>query len=122
MLTNKHVVADLENDYSIVTYEGRELPVSNIRLDPVLDLAVLKVSDATGNSVTNLTAAAFVSQDSTINLGQFAIALGSSQSSLEFIQKSSSVTQKKYHFQYAFRRQHYSDSLLYDRQYGAAWI
>lgn len=48
--------------------------------------------------MTDLTAATFVSQDSTINLGQFAIALGSSQSSLEFMQKTSSVTQKNINF------------------------
>gem|GEM_PF-5956606 len=94
LLTNKHVVSNLQDNYVAITAQGKRLPVANIRLDPYLDLAVLKVTDITGNAISDLTAAAFVSPDSPLNLGQFAIALGSSQTSLDFIQKMTTISQR----------------------------
>ena len=68
MLTNKHVVSDLKAKYSIVTSEGKKLTISNIWIDPLLDLAVIKVNNGTGKEMTTLTPASFVSAESTINL------------------------------------------------------
>jgi serine protease Do len=42
LLTNRHLVADPEAEYTIITYEGRKLPVKVLARDPLLDLAVLK--------------------------------------------------------------------------------
>ncbi|MBP6911535.1 hypothetical protein KBC03_08290 [Patescibacteria group bacterium] len=46
----------------------------------------MKVSTATGKSLTGLPAASFVSAESPLNLGQFIIALGSNSSRLDFVQ------------------------------------
>lgn len=79
-------MANLKDKYVAVTSEGKKLNVSNIWFDPTMDLAIIKVTDATGGAVSDLQAANFVSTDSNIHLGQFAIMLGSSQSHLTFMQ------------------------------------
>lgn len=68
LLTNKHVVNDVKAKYLVVTNQGKRLTVSNIWHDPLLDLAIIKVTDATGQAVNDLSAATFVSADSSINL------------------------------------------------------
>lgn len=69
------------------------MPVSNIRLDPVLDLAILKVTDATGKALTNLPAASFISNGSSLHLGSFAIILGSNQNSISLLQTMGTISQ-----------------------------
>ncbi|MBI4598823.1 trypsin-like peptidase domain-containing protein [Candidatus Uhrbacteria bacterium] len=41
--TNKHVVADPDATYTVVTNDGRELPAIVLDLDPFFDVAILKV-------------------------------------------------------------------------------
>ncbi len=94
LITNKHVITNLKDKYVAITKEWQKLPVTNIRLDPVLDLAVVKVSTATGKSLTGLPAASFVSAESPLNLGQFIIALGSNSSRLDFVQSVWTISQK----------------------------
>lgn len=94
LLTNKHVVNDLKAKYTAVSSDGKKFTVSNIWLDPTLDLALLKVTDGTGKKLSGLQVAWFVSAESTINIWQFAIVLGSSQTSKEFIQSLGTISQK----------------------------
>lgn len=42
-LTNKHVVADKEANYTVLLNDGRKLPARVLARDPVQDIAVLKV-------------------------------------------------------------------------------
>lgn len=94
LLTNKHVISNLNDKYVAITEQWQKLPVTNIWLDPVLDLAVVKVSTTTGKSVSGLPAASFVSAESPLNLGQFVIALGSNSSHLDFTQSLGTISQK----------------------------
>lgn len=94
LLTNKHVVSNLKNSYLAISTDGDIMPIEHIWVDPVLDLAVLAVGTGNNGANSKLTAASFVSADSPLSLGQFAIALGSSQDSLSLIQKSSTISQK----------------------------
>jgi len=43
ILTNKHVVADKEAEYTVITNEGERFPVRVIARDPIKDLAILKI-------------------------------------------------------------------------------
>jgi serine protease Do len=43
ILTNKHVVADTQADYTVVTNDGQKLPAKVVARDPFNDIAVLKV-------------------------------------------------------------------------------
>lgn len=45
IVTNRHVVADTEAEYTVITSEGEKLSASVLTRDPVEDLAVLKVED-----------------------------------------------------------------------------
>lgn len=44
VLTNKHVVADTEAEYTILMNDGRKLPAKVLARDPLQDLAVLKIN------------------------------------------------------------------------------
>lgn len=63
-----------------------------------MDLAILKVTDITGANVSDIQAATFVSTESAVHLGQFAIMLGSAQSSLQFMQTMGTISQKNIAF------------------------
>ncbi len=43
ILTNKHVVFDQKLDYTVVLYDGTELPAKIVALDPYNDVAMVKV-------------------------------------------------------------------------------
>lgn len=43
ILTNKHVVFDPEAEYTVVMYDGSEMPAKVLSRDPINDIAVLKV-------------------------------------------------------------------------------
>ena len=43
VVTNKHVVNDTEAQYTVITQDQKKYPAKVLALDPVLDLAVLKV-------------------------------------------------------------------------------
>ncbi len=46
IVTNKHVVDDVKADYSVIFADGSTAKVEKARLDPVIDVAVLKISPA----------------------------------------------------------------------------
>lgn len=69
LLTNKHVVADTEASYTVLTNDGKRYPARVLYRDPVQDLAVLDI-DANG-----LVPATLGDSDA-VKLGQTAIAIG----------------------------------------------
>lgn len=71
ILTNKHVVNDTKAGYTVLTNDGKKYDAKVLALDPVLDLAILKVE------VSGLKKLKLGDSDS-IKLGQTAIAIGNS--------------------------------------------
>lgn len=69
IVTNKHVVSDLNATYKVLTNDKRTLEVKKISRDPLNDLAILKVD------VTNLTPLQ-MADSSKLQLGQHVIAIG----------------------------------------------
>jgi len=69
IITNKHVVYDEGADYTVLTNDGKKLKAKVLAQDPVIDLAVLKVSES-GLSVVSL------GDSDKVKLGQTAIAIG----------------------------------------------
>jgi len=80
ILTNKHVVQDTSAKYSVILSDGKSYNVDKIRFDDLLDLAILKIVDSEGNPVTDLFPASFLSLDTQVDIGQFALAIGNSLS------------------------------------------
>lgn len=71
VLTNKHVVSDKAAEYTVYTNGGKKYKAKVLALDPVQDLAVIKIQ-ATGETFTPVT----LGDSSGIQLGQSAIAIG----------------------------------------------
>ena len=69
IVTNKHVVADNQASYKIITKDNKEYPVEKIYRDPVNDLAILKIE---GSGFKPL----LLGDSSNLKVGQFAIAIG----------------------------------------------
>ncbi len=69
IVTNKHVVSEPNDTYSVVTTDEQKYNVLKIYRDPVLDLAILQV-DAVGLKPLEL------GDSSKIKVGQMAIAIG----------------------------------------------
>ncbi len=78
IITNKHVVQDITAKYSITLYNGKNYNVDKIRLDDLLDLAILKVVDSDWKTPTDLIPASFLPLDTQIEVGQFALAIWNS--------------------------------------------
>lgn len=69
IVTNKHVVSDPNDTYSVVTRDDQKFQVQKIYKDPILDLAILQV-DAKGLKALEL------GDSSKIKVGQTAVAIG----------------------------------------------
>ena len=69
ILTNKHVVADQQAEYTVITSDGKKYIAKVLARDPLNDLAVVKID------ATNLATLQFGSSDS-VELGQRVIAIG----------------------------------------------
>ena len=69
ILTNKHVVSDINAQYSVLTNDGNTYTAKVLARDPNQDLAVLKID------ATNLPTVTLGNSD-TLQLGQTAIAIG----------------------------------------------
>ena len=69
IVTNKHVVADSNTKYTVVTKDGKKLDVQKIYRDPNLDLAIVQVS---GSSLKALE----LGDSSKLKVGQTVIAIG----------------------------------------------
>ena len=71
ILTNKHVVSDENATYTIITHDAKEYEASILALDPITDLAVLKIK----STKTDFPVVEFAQENETINVWQFAIAI-----------------------------------------------
>ncbi|MBI2011776.1 trypsin-like peptidase domain-containing protein [Candidatus Daviesbacteria bacterium] len=69
IVTNRHVVSDIGQDYSVATKDGKKLDITKIYRDPVLDLALLQVS---GSNLKALE----LGDSSKLKAGQIVIAIG----------------------------------------------
>lgn len=69
ILTNKHVVLDLEADYTVLTNDGREFEATVLARDQINDIAIVKI-EASGLSVVEL------GNSDNLKLGQTVIAIG----------------------------------------------
>ncbi|MDO8571885.1 MAG: trypsin-like peptidase domain-containing protein [bacterium] len=67
--TNRHVVSDTEAEYTVVTNDGKEFTPKILALDPINDLAILKI-EAKNLSPLEL------GDSSTLDIGQTVIAIG----------------------------------------------
>lgn len=69
IVTNKHVVAETQAKYKVITKDDRELEVQKIYRDPVNDLAILKVNDGSLPALE-------LGDSEALKVGQFVIAIG----------------------------------------------
>lgn len=69
VITNRHVVSDASQNYTVVTKDGKKLAVEKIYRDPFLDLALVTVSNS-GLQPLEL------GDSSKLKVGQTAIAIG----------------------------------------------
>mgnify|MGYP001594121979 FL=1 len=69
VITNKHVVADREAEYTVLTNDGKKIAVKVLARDPLQDLAILKI-EAKDLKFLQL------GESSHIKIGQTAIAIG----------------------------------------------
>lgn len=69
LITNKHVVADREAEYSVVTNEGKTMTAKVVARDPMHDMAVLKIE---GKNFQHIS----LGNSDSIKVGQTAIAIG----------------------------------------------
>lgn len=84
IMTNKHVVSDTNSKYTVIMNDWTEYEASVIALDPLTDLAIIKVENTNKEfQVLNV-----IEDEKYINIGQFAIAiwnaLGEFQNSVSF--------------------------------------
>jgi S1-C subfamily serine protease len=72
VLTNKHVVSDSKARYTVYTSDGSKYTAEVLALDPVQDLAVIKIQSSAGE----IFKAVVLGDSSGIQIGQTAIAIG----------------------------------------------
>lgn len=69
VVTNKHVVSDIQAQYAVITNDDKEYNIQKIYRDPINDLAILKI-DASGLKPVEM------GDSNNIKVGQFVIAIG----------------------------------------------
>ena len=72
ILTNKHVVSDENAEYTVFTNDGRKFPAKVLALDPVQDLAVIKVEQEENKPFPIVK----LGNSSNLQIGQTVIAIG----------------------------------------------
>jgi S1-C subfamily serine protease len=70
ILTNKHVVSDTKAEYTVYTNDGKKYTAKVLALDPVQDLAVIKIQ------TNKILEPATLGDSSGIQLGQTVVAIG----------------------------------------------
>lgn len=71
VLTNKHVVSDKKADYTVITNEGKKYDAKVLALDPVQDLAIIKIQESEQKFKSVI-----MGDSSGIQIGQTVIAIG----------------------------------------------
>jgi len=75
VLTNKHVVSDNQADYTVYTNDGQKYKAKVLALDPVQDLAVIKIqSPSTGSG--QAFKPVVLGDSAGVQIGQTAVAIG----------------------------------------------
>lgn len=72
ILTNKHVVSDDAAEYTVYTLDGKKYPAKVLALDPVQDLAIIKIEPELGKTFPKVK----LGNSDEIQLGQSVIAIG----------------------------------------------
>jgi len=72
VLTNKHVASTKGADYTVVTNDGQKHPAKVLAIDPVQDLAIIKINNTDGKTFTPLK----LGDSNGIQIAQTAIAIG----------------------------------------------
>ncbi|MFH0776450.1 MAG: trypsin-like peptidase domain-containing protein [Patescibacteria group bacterium] len=73
ILTNKHVVADTEADYTVIFSDGTKFDAEVVTRDPTSDFAVLKIKEPGDKKFTPVE---FVANADAVKVGQFVVAIG----------------------------------------------
>jgi len=76
ILTNKHVVADLDADYSVITKNGDIYKVDKIWIDPILDIAIIHIVNEDGSKIYELSSANVIDFNSIVNVWEFVLSIG----------------------------------------------
>lgn len=76
ILTNKHVVADIDASYSVVTKNGNIYKVDKIWSDPIIDLSIIHIVNVDWTKIYGLPATDIIDFNSKVNVWQFVIAIG----------------------------------------------
>jgi len=81
VLTNKHVAIDKTAEYTVLTNDGKKYPAKILALDPVQDLAVLKIDkentlDSKGGFTPEYFPVVTFGDSDNIQIGQTVIAIG----------------------------------------------
>jgi len=71
IVTNRHVVDDIQADYTVITNDGKEYPAKVLARDPIRDFAVIKIE---GDNFLVLE----TGDSDTLKVGQTVIAIGNS--------------------------------------------
>ncbi|TSC80778.1 MAG: hypothetical protein G01um101429_87 [Parcubacteria group bacterium Gr01-1014_29] len=74
ILTNRHVVADPEAEYTAVLHNDQSYPVSIVARDPIHDVAILKI-EMRGRTLPELPVVS-LAEEKPLELGQTVIAIG----------------------------------------------
>ncbi|MDC0506242.1 trypsin-like peptidase domain-containing protein, partial [Candidatus Gracilibacteria bacterium] len=83
IITNKHVVSDIDATYTVIASDNKEYDANVIATDPRNDIAILQISDKDMPSVPGFEPLEFIENKDEIQLGQFAIAIGNALAEFE---------------------------------------
>ncbi len=72
VLTNKHVVLDMEAEYTVFTSDGKSYPAEILARDPVKDIAVLQINQQEGGVFPKTV----LGSSDDIQIGQTVVAIG----------------------------------------------
>jgi len=72
IMTNKHVVSDKDAKYTVITNDWKEFEASVVALDPLTDLAIIKIDNIDEKDFQVLD---IIEDEKYINIWQFAIAI-----------------------------------------------
>ena len=82
IVTNKHVVEDLEAYYTVIMNDGTEYQAEVISRDPLNDIAVVRITDSEGNGVDDLPVVELGSS-ADLQVGQRVVAIGNALAEYE---------------------------------------
>lgn len=75
IMTNKHVISDPQAEYTIIASNGKEYSAKAIALDPITDLALLKISNENWAPVEWMPTVEFIEDSNNVNIWQFVVAI-----------------------------------------------